>query len=532
MVALRSEPGALFLIFFIWNLQLVLAGIVNRTIDDAFGDSSTLRQVAYLPTTLNVWQDLTCSGCLIRPDTSRAFKGTYTAATYSPQLGSMSITMKFNGTAIYVFFILANNAGDELFQHAPDLSRTDIDYNQLVYSKEALINAEHTLVISTSGVDTNVYVNFDYVIYTHDDDAPLLPLPPAGSSSTSLSTSSSATSSLPSSSSTTNISQGSSITPVPTDSGTAVPNPGTSLPNTSDTKSSPPIGAIIGGVIGGIVFLSLVIFLLVFCSRRRAPGGRRSESEGYIPPLMEEMGPPIDRKPAIITPFTAQPTPVPFPGASKTQRGYEKNRSGALNPQMSPSSRDGYESAYGGYVDPNANGSATSVSGSGRQYHNRGTRTPLRSVTDRDHLSSFDTPVPVGVPSASTNNSTGDEGGNPDSIEAIRRARQNEIDERLRAVQEEVTHLTSDLQGEKGGRQPSVRRRGANKRGDQEVAGEAEEMTMAEMREQLSVMKEQIGYLREQQRSAWAQGLSDDPPPGYTLNPALRYSGPTVGPPS
>ena len=87
------------------------------------------------------------------------------------------------GTAIYVFFILANNAGDgitsltlanftldgtnpELYQHAPDLSRMDIDYNQLVYSKQDLINAEHTLAISTSDVNTNVYVNFDYAIYT------------------------------------------------------------------------------------------------------------------------------------------------------------------------------------------------------------------------------------------------------------------------------------------------------------------------------------------------------------------------------
>lgn len=87
------------------------------------------------------------------------------------------------GTAIYVFFILANNAGDgitsltlanftldgtspELYQHALDLTRTDIDYNQLVYSKQDLINAEHTLVISTSGVNTNIFVNFDYAIYT------------------------------------------------------------------------------------------------------------------------------------------------------------------------------------------------------------------------------------------------------------------------------------------------------------------------------------------------------------------------------
>jgi len=204
MVALciHSEPGALFLILFLWNLPLALAGIVNRTIDDRFGDSVTFQRVTYLPTTSTVWQDRSCRKCLIQLDISRAFKGTYAAATYNPQLGPVSITMKFNGkinwspllfplsihhsssagTAIYVFFILLNNAGagvtsltlanftldgtkPELFQHAPDLTRTNVDYNQLVYSKQDLINAEHTLVISISGVKANVYINFDYVIY-------------------------------------------------------------------------------------------------------------------------------------------------------------------------------------------------------------------------------------------------------------------------------------------------------------------------------------------------------------------------------
>ena len=93
MVALRS----LFLVLHLWSLPLVLAGIVNRTIDDGFGDSVTLQKVTYLPTTSNVWQNQLCTGCAIQPDISRAFMGTYTAATYHPALGSMSITMKFNG---------------------------------------------------------------------------------------------------------------------------------------------------------------------------------------------------------------------------------------------------------------------------------------------------------------------------------------------------------------------------------------------------------------------------------------------------
>jgi len=97
-------------------------------------------------------------------------------------VASSDLLIICTGFAIYVYFILANNAGDGitsltlanftldngnpfLFQHAPDLTTTEIQYNQLVYSKTNLVNANHTLVISTSA-NTNVWVNFDYAIYT------------------------------------------------------------------------------------------------------------------------------------------------------------------------------------------------------------------------------------------------------------------------------------------------------------------------------------------------------------------------------
>ena len=98
MVDLRSKPGALFFILHLRNLPLVLAGIVNRTIDDGDGDSDTLQKVTYFPTILNVWQNASCAGCAIQPNITMAFKETYTAATYNPQIiESMSIKMKFNG---------------------------------------------------------------------------------------------------------------------------------------------------------------------------------------------------------------------------------------------------------------------------------------------------------------------------------------------------------------------------------------------------------------------------------------------------
>jgi hypothetical protein len=122
------------------------------------------------------------------------------------------------------------------------------------------------------------------------------------------------------------------------------------------------------------------------------------------------------------------------------------------------------------------------------------------------------------ITSSAANTSDGEERADSNSV---RRARHNEINERLRMVQQEVTRLTSDLREEQ---KLLVRQHRASTpaRNNQEV-GEEEEMTMAEMREQIGVMKEQmIEILREQQRSTgWAQGLSD-----------LRSSGPNVVPSS
>jgi len=86
------------------------------------------------------------------------------------------------GSAIYIFFILPNATVSGItsptecnftldsqaagsFIHVPDLN-TDIQYNALVFSHSNLSNVDHNLTISTAGVDHQVFVNFDYAIYT------------------------------------------------------------------------------------------------------------------------------------------------------------------------------------------------------------------------------------------------------------------------------------------------------------------------------------------------------------------------------
>jgi hypothetical protein len=553
----RLGPGALFFLSLSWIfLAPVAATIVNRTIDDTFGDSQTGQLVTYLPATVGVWEDETCAGCAIRPSVLQAFKNTYTAATYNPGLENMNITMQFNGTAIYVFFILANNAGDgittltlanftldgnppQLFQHAPDLTTTDILFNQLAFAQTNLINAPHTLVISTSGVDTNVYVNFDYAIYTHDDAVLPSSTPGSSSSTGSPPASSSSITAVSSSSSTTTANSLSSSTnaAAPTTSNNSSVS-GTQLGSTADAKKSTPTAAIAGGIVGGLVVLVVLALLLVLCLRRRKTLSRESmEARGYVPPLMMELSTPLEHPSTSVDPFTTPPR--------SQHSGFENARPGygaglhASTSEMLIASRSNApmssESAYGGYVEPslnnalqNSSANDSAASGSGLTYLGS-SQAPLRSVTIGDHLSSPHTDGPLS--SSSILNSYGKQPAST-NVEDIRRARQNELDQRLRDVQEEMAFLSSDITGEKSGRHRSLRRQRTVNR-DQQAAiggegeGEDEEMTMEEMRDQLRQVKDQIAFLREQQRSAWAQGLSDDPPPGYTpASSTSRYSGP------
>lgn len=86
------------------------------------------------------------------------------------------------GTAIYVYFILANTIADTTtltecnftldglpagsFTHTPTTS-TKLQYNALVFSQTGLTNANHTFMISTAGLDHEAFVNFDYAQYTY-----------------------------------------------------------------------------------------------------------------------------------------------------------------------------------------------------------------------------------------------------------------------------------------------------------------------------------------------------------------------------
>ncbi|KAI0652612.1 hypothetical protein C8Q79DRAFT_938586 [Trametes meyenii] len=243
----------IFVIFMLLRGVSVAKGtLVNRTIDDAWGDSITGASPVYFPDG-GFAQGSVCRTCNISPklvDISKVFDGTWHDTTHHSGDATQVITATFTGTAVYVFNIIANTVpftttltnltftlDGELvghYVHSPD-SSSDILYNVLVYSNASLMNTQHTIEMRPTGPFSSLIL-FDYIAYTVDEDAGSKP----------------------------------SSTIAPTSNSMIVP----STPNAQDPASIlpprtlRPLGAIIGAVVGGLCAVFLGIAAL-FCWRRQ-----------------------------------------------------------------------------------------------------------------------------------------------------------------------------------------------------------------------------------------------------------------------
>jgi len=171
-------------------LGAVNAILANRTIDDKNGDSVTGNMPRYNPP--DFWNEGNgCVPCAIHPDPSEAYNSTWHDTQISPNTTTpRTITMTFNGTAIYVYCIVPNlfngtaittnitftidgQLSDRTFTYIGDNS-TDLIYNVAVYTNDSLKNAEHTLILeATPGSYAASTVLFDYVEYTFDNNSGL-----------------------------------------------------------------------------------------------------------------------------------------------------------------------------------------------------------------------------------------------------------------------------------------------------------------------------------------------------------------------
>ncbi|KAF8447258.1 hypothetical protein L210DRAFT_944256 [Boletus edulis BED1] len=230
-------------VYFVLFAGFALAALQNVTVDDGVLTGAVVPQ--YLPG-VSVWHiGNNCTGCFVKPDPSLAYNGTWHDSTFYPTYGyTPAIEFTFTGSALYIFFITANNiTGASTFTdldfvldqvtvgrytHTPS-PITGYQYNVSVYVNESMELGEHNMMVQPVDSGNDVLMLFDYFIYTTD-------------ASVSVSSSASPSSTLP---------------PSPPTSGTA-------------TSSSPNIGAIAGGVVGGVAAVVLVAISLFCYWRKRA----------------------------------------------------------------------------------------------------------------------------------------------------------------------------------------------------------------------------------------------------------------------
>ncbi|THV03980.1 hypothetical protein K435DRAFT_962113 [Dendrothele bispora CBS 962.96] len=504
-----------------------LGDAVNRTIDDSLGDSVTKQRPTYFPAS-GVWDDETCSGCAIQPDRSLAFDGTWTAATYNANLGNVSVTFNFHGTAIYIFFILANNQGPGIttvtecnftldgtvvghFLHQPSNS-LDLQYRDdaMVFSKTGLSNENHTFQISTTGVNHDVFVNFDYAMYTFQNNQAN---PPGPSKSTTTSTS--------------KTSETSNASPPTSDSSTSSP-------------AATPTGAIVGGVVGGIALLAILVALLLLWRRRQrrqspnssatmienldgsAPGHSHisnSTTPNFVPnqTLSQQYPTSASTYPtsSLYTQSRYAPTSTRMSsefGDSENANTQSRNYSGGH--PTSYANRDIYSTLPSGQIVMGAvpqrqrSSFGTSIMSpalaSSVALDNPFIEDSVTSATSVTTTTAVSNPAPLPPLSIQTLPAS-------DSKAELRCLRQQELARQMDAIQKEM----KSLQSEAAERHASIKSTatGRYRRGQADNSGEDE---VSKLKGQVQSMHQQILSLQQQIQSPWAQGLSDEPPPGYS----------------
>ncbi|KAJ7474740.1 hypothetical protein FB451DRAFT_1397623 [Mycena latifolia] len=220
-----------------------------------------------------------CVNC-VRPDrnafdVAQLHNGTVTEVTG----GTSGIRLEFNGTAIYVFFLVpaVNDNPFPGLTPTPQSSQSNFfmegvfvsslnatlpalsEYNFLAYANSSLQDGAHVLDMAPAA-GSGFY--FDYAIYTSDD--PNTPSSSSGVQSTAA-TSTPVTSTAPSSAT--------------TDSSNPPPSTSSALPSKKKTNA----GAIAGGVVGGVAVILAFVAGLIFCRRSRRNKGNYASDKEELP---------------------------------------------------------------------------------------------------------------------------------------------------------------------------------------------------------------------------------------------------------
>ncbi|KAF5365953.1 hypothetical protein D9758_006725 [Tetrapyrgos nigripes] len=173
--------------------------LVNSTVDDSFQDERGVK-IEYSPS--NEWssgsQCFAENGgtCSVQPDVDQLYQHTWHESAFSSQPGEngnpntlLNATMNFNGSALYVFCVLARTQKmpfgntDMTFyidrqvvgsynKPAPANS-TGYDYNVLVYANTSLTPGLHTFVLQNGHKNSSSISEaiLDKIVYSYEDDS-------------------------------------------------------------------------------------------------------------------------------------------------------------------------------------------------------------------------------------------------------------------------------------------------------------------------------------------------------------------------
>ena len=114
---------ALVLLFFLLNIlgEFGLAALVNRTIDDHFGDQITGALPIYSPA--NLWQQGNgCTGCLFQADVSKAFDGTWHDSTFLVGGATRTVSVTFTGELFFFVDVVSLYLRIQALLFTPSLS--------------------------------------------------------------------------------------------------------------------------------------------------------------------------------------------------------------------------------------------------------------------------------------------------------------------------------------------------------------------------------------------------------------------------
>ncbi|TFK62491.1 hypothetical protein BDN72DRAFT_903173 [Pluteus cervinus] len=504
-----------------WSFQFgANARITNRTIDDTLGDAATGFKPVYRPQASGVWERPSCQDCALLPDTTMVYDNTWTAATYHPGLGSMSVELQFTGVAIYIFLILANpqdasitgktvasfildgqHVGD--FEHDPSTTSTDFQYDSLAFATTRLSNTTHNLTMATTG-NESIYANFDYAIYSFDEGA----LEP----------------------STSRTRHGGSTT--------------TTTPLGRASKA--PSGALVGGVVGGVILFIIVLFAALFFLLLRRRRQKEKAANLYPRPLIIQPPPPMAQSPMIYTSYNVSSAHKTEHYESPTTFNLEESHSGLIgSPTAGCSSRDASYPAgvpsMQQYLVPNRRQSASVLSPLPASMMLSARNLPgwTTTPTTEEGHSPLDTSSPFRVhPPSSGHFARPDDHPAPHitlesrsttataTPEQLRRERQQELDLTTATIQQEMRQLNQEAGWMTStSLVPSTFRSGSTRSAGNEDGrvrpdeyGYPVGREVEELKQQIRMMNERIEYLQKQYLSPWALGLTDEPPPGYSRN--------------